>query len=316
MPGIIRFYTAAMDPHPITIAGGRAGVPEAAPVEAAEGEAVVAEVEGAAPEAEGAAGARAQGCPDCACFAPGTLVLMANGSTKPIEEVGPGDRILADDPKTPEPPRDYLVAATKTNWTQHIVLIEVDGSTAPIEATGEHPFWTENSGWVAAKALRPGDILLSAESEPVRVSNVTKVSQVTPTYNLSVSGVHTFFVVVGDESVLVHNQTPLNAPGYWNYLLVDSSGTPYYTGYDGPRVTEQQTIRRHTRTGRLGPTDRLVRVDGTRTYGEARILEHENALKYKTYTGKTPEYRGNRQNPIGPDNAEKYYPNGGYKPCP
>ncbi|MFV2088989.1 hypothetical protein, partial [Micromonospora sp. LOL_021] len=33
-------------------------------------------------------------------FAPGTNVLMADGTTKPIEQVKPGDTVIATDPET------------------------------------------------------------------------------------------------------------------------------------------------------------------------------------------------------------------------
>ena len=88
----------------------------------------------------------------------------------------------------------------------------------------------------------------------------------------------------------------------------------------GPNQTVNDVQYRHSKTfdryePRLG--DRLVREPGTRTYGDARRLEHENALKHNTVIGRDPDtYRGNRQDPISERNAKKYYPEGGYKkPC-
>src|SRR5690606_20820720 len=43
-------------------------------------------------------------------FVPGTLVLLADGSTKPIEEVELGDRVLATDPDTGESEPQKVVA--------------------------------------------------------------------------------------------------------------------------------------------------------------------------------------------------------------
>jgi lipoprotein-anchoring transpeptidase ErfK/SrfK len=45
----------------------------------------------------GASGSEAK---PCNSFVPGTEVLMADGTTKPIEDVKTGDKVLATDPKT------------------------------------------------------------------------------------------------------------------------------------------------------------------------------------------------------------------------
>jgi RHS repeat-associated protein len=43
------------------------------------------------------------------CFPAGTLVLMGDGTSKPIEEIEPGDMVLADDPEDPEKPSAFKV---------------------------------------------------------------------------------------------------------------------------------------------------------------------------------------------------------------
>ncbi len=46
----------------------------------------------------------------CNSFAPGTRVLLADGSTRPIEEVELGDRVVATDPETGETASREVVA--------------------------------------------------------------------------------------------------------------------------------------------------------------------------------------------------------------
>lgn len=45
---------------------------------------------------------RAQKCAGRNSFTPGTLVLLAGGTRKPIEKVQVGDRVLATDPESGE----------------------------------------------------------------------------------------------------------------------------------------------------------------------------------------------------------------------
>src|SRR5690606_7856107 len=80
-------------------------------------------------------------------FVPGTLVLLADGSTKPIEEVELGDRVLATDPDTGESEPQKVVATIVGHGEKDLVevTVDVDGdagdAVSTITATAEHPFW-------------------------------------------------------------------------------------------------------------------------------------------------------------------------------
>ncbi|QRN79649.1 MAG: hypothetical protein JK586_15655, partial [Nocardiopsis sp. BM-2018] len=134
----------------------------------------------------------------CNSFAAGTLVVMADGSTKPIEEVQVGEQVLATDPVTGEEgPREVLativgsgvktlVEITVDTATQveladleEGVLDEAGGRPGPtvlgdvIIATDEHPFWSpELDAWVDAIDLVPGMWLLSSEGTLVQVTGL------------------------------------------------------------------------------------------------------------------------------------------------
>jgi RHS repeat-associated protein len=148
------------------------------------------------------------------CFAPGTHVLMADGSTKPIEEVEEGDEVLAEDPGEEGEPSAHRVTQVHKNWTLRFIHVAVDedgdgSSDGEVKATGEHPFWTENRGWVAAKDLVFGDQLRDENGRSPRVLSAESVPVTSVTYNLSVEGVKTFFALAGDTALLVHNTDPI-----------------------------------------------------------------------------------------------------------
>ncbi len=141
-------------------------------------------------------------------FTPETLVLMADGSTKPISQVEVGDMVMAVDPETGERgPRK--VTKLWEHEDNELVLVTVGGKT--LKVTPNHPLWVVNRAeWVAAGDLRAGDLLLDDDGSTVRIGSVQRVLQRgVDVHNLTVDDIHTFFVVVGGSSLLVHNTGPL-----------------------------------------------------------------------------------------------------------
>jgi len=158
---------------------------------------------------------------------------MADGSTKAIEEIVHGDWIIADEPTDDLPAAAFLVMATQRNFTQRVISISVRDSldqVGSLEATGEHPFWTQTDGWVAADELVVGDLLLDANGDVVEVVAVSVASFEARTFNLTVDGAHTYFVVAAGASVLVHNQGPGGRPAV--------EGDPYHPAEVDRRRTE------------------------------------------------------------------------------
>ncbi|MDU0305619.1 hypothetical protein, partial [Streptomyces sp. PAL114] len=60
-------------------------------------------------------------CPVGNSFVPGTKVLMADGTTKPIEEVKAGDKVVATDPETGETRIETVTAEIKGEGLKHLV---------------------------------------------------------------------------------------------------------------------------------------------------------------------------------------------------
>ncbi|MGH3863517.1 RHS repeat-associated core domain-containing protein, partial [Actinokineospora sp.] len=92
-----------------------------------------------------------------------TPVLMADGATKPISDIIPGDQVQAADPETGrEGPRE--VTATWPHMDTMYVLVFADGST--IDTTEDHPFWNAtDQQWQRADALNRGDQLLAPDGQ-------------------------------------------------------------------------------------------------------------------------------------------------------
>jgi hypothetical protein len=127
---------------------------------------------------------------------PGTRVLLADGTTKPIEEIQVGDLVWATDPETGEAgPRPVTDLITGTG-DKTLVDITIDSDT--ITATDEHPFWVNNQGqWVDAEDLQPGDYLLDDTGITLVVDAATHHAPAERTvFNLTVDGTPTYHVLV------------------------------------------------------------------------------------------------------------------------
>jgi RHS repeat-associated protein len=144
-------------------------------------------------------------------FTAGTLVLMADGSTKPIERVRVGDRVAATDPETGERGARTVTATIVGDGDK--ALIDIRVGDAVITATDGHPVWVDNDGradtaagrWIDARELRKGQWLKTAEGRLVQVAGTQARVQHTRVYNLTVDDLHTYYVVSNGRSVLVHN---------------------------------------------------------------------------------------------------------------
>ncbi|MER8232585.1 polymorphic toxin-type HINT domain-containing protein [Streptomyces sp. NPDC094049] len=145
-------------------------------------------------------------------FVPGTPVLMADGTTKPIEEVANGDQVLATDPETGETAsKEVTHTIARTGEKQLVELVvDTDGEkgdkTEKLTATHNHPFWVESTKtWTDATDLRPGDTLRTSAGTYVQVTAITRWTQTSRVHNLTVADTHTYYVVAGVTPVLVHN---------------------------------------------------------------------------------------------------------------
>ncbi|MCG5465869.1 ricin-type beta-trefoil lectin domain protein [Micromonospora sp. MED01] len=146
-------------------------------------------------------------------FVPGTKVLMADGSAKPVEDVKPGDKVQVTDPETGRVEVETVAASIKGEGVKHLVKVTIDtdgeqgSDTAEVTATDGHPFWVpELNEWVDATDLRSGQMLRTSAGTLVQITAIERWSTASATvHNLTVANTHTYYVLAGTMPVLVHN---------------------------------------------------------------------------------------------------------------
>ncbi|WP_328392390.1 polymorphic toxin-type HINT domain-containing protein [Streptomyces sp. NBC_00390] len=166
------------------------------------------------------------------CFLAGTDVLMADGSTKNIEDVELGDEVLATDPVTGETGARRVTDLIVTEHDKHFneLTVSTHKGQKKLTATHEHPFWSPSEKrWVEARDLRPGMTLLSVDGSPVGILDNRPYTQYARTYNLTVDDLHTYYVLAGETPVLVHN-TCFNMISLGRGSMLSPAGLVYNAG--------------------------------------------------------------------------------------
>ncbi|MEU3649890.1 RHS repeat-associated core domain-containing protein [Lentzea sp. NPDC034063] len=142
-------------------------------------------------------------------FPAGTRVLLADGTTKPIEEVQPGDTVVATEPRSGKSVSQQVFFTIRTDHDKSYLDVTVkaeDGSPATITATDNHPFWSVTAGrWVDAGELRTGDLLRTAAGTFVQITAVRAYTASQSTFDLTVNGTNTYYALAGATPLLVHN---------------------------------------------------------------------------------------------------------------
>ncbi|MFF3400548.1 Hint domain-containing protein [Streptomyces sp. NPDC002659] len=141
-------------------------------------------------------------------FPPGTPVLLADGRRIPIESVSVGARVTVTDPvsglSTVRRVTDTITTYDDKDFTR--LKVTTSGGPAVLTATDTHPFWLTGRGrWAVAGEIVPGDGLRMPSGRTLKVAAVSRYTQRQTTHDLTVEGIHTYYVGVGAESALVHN---------------------------------------------------------------------------------------------------------------
>ncbi|WP_405008349.1 polymorphic toxin-type HINT domain-containing protein [Kitasatospora purpeofusca] len=184
-------------------------------------------------------------------FPAGTAVRMADGTHRPIESIGVGDRLLAADPVTGST-GPQAVTGTSGHDTGRLIELDLDGA-GRVTTTPGHRFYVDGSGWREASALGAGDVLVGLDGARHPVTALRERGGPVPeaVYDLTVDGPHTFYVQGqrdGGQDVLVHNC--LN-------LLADESAE-----------ADAHTIRDHVAEGPWGRDSAVVGASDA----QARLL--------------------------------------------
>jgi hypothetical protein len=179
-------------------------------------------------------------------FAAGTRVLMADGSTKPIEDVRLGDWVRNATPGgAVEAHRVTQVHLTldDTDFTE--LTIAAGGARSILTATQNHPFYDlTRHEFVDASRLAVGDRLQTSGPELASVAAVRDYSGAMATYDLTIDGVHTYYVVAGDAPVLVHNTMPCG-------IALEALSAMGRQIYSGDLTQAGYSYRKHMDKGQL-----------------------------------------------------------------
>ncbi|WP_370372383.1 DddA-like double-stranded DNA deaminase toxin [Catenulispora sp. GP43] len=149
------------------------------------------------------------GCaPDFAnSFVGATKVLMGDGTSKPISQVKVGDKVASAVPggsgTQVHTVTELHITDTDRDFTT--LTIKSGKSVGKLTGTSHHIFYDLTAkAWVPAGDLKPGDVLQTPDGTAV-VLAVSNFTQSVRTYNLTIDGLHTYFVEAGDIPTLVHN---------------------------------------------------------------------------------------------------------------
>ncbi|WP_374348146.1 polymorphic toxin-type HINT domain-containing protein [Chitinimonas sp.] len=147
--------------------------------------------------------------PHSVCFEEDTLVHTDFGLCE-IKCITPGVKVLSRCEKigAMEYKEVLRVFMHEDREVYSILIALVDPETGQeyylrIIATGDHPFYVPNVGWVALKDLQCGQLLICMDGRSSVVLEVKLKSFTADVYNLEVADFHTYFV--GNDGIWVHN---------------------------------------------------------------------------------------------------------------
>ncbi|SNS92035.1 polymorphic toxin-type HINT domain-containing protein [Actinoplanes regularis] len=174
-------------------------------------------------------------------FGADTEVLMADGSTRRFAELRAGDEVLASDPETGEQGAHRIDAI----WVHDDDLYELGVDGEPIVTTEDHPFWNETDrDWQDVDDLDQGDLLRT----PTGTARVTAFRPGTlgcaAAYNLTIDGLHTYYVLAEDVPVLVHNCKGRYKSADWQHIFNRHAASSRWPGKGKFKSDNAITIRR------------------------------------------------------------------------
>lgn len=122
---------------------------------------------------------------------------MANGTTKNIEDVKSGDKVMSFDFGSDKLVTNEVVETYVHPENDSYLLI--NGGTG---VTGNHRLWTNNSEWKRADQLILGDNLQDKNGDNITVASIENVTKTGQVYNLHLlSENHNYFA----DGILAHN---------------------------------------------------------------------------------------------------------------
>ncbi len=176
------------------------------------------------------------------CFVAGTLVLMASGNLKAIEQVQPGDNVASAIVSPVAGMQDKKGSFEVTGISLrpyegaiHRILVGVDQKHAIwIEGTPEHPFWLPQERiWKPLAGLKPGDCLSGSKGLLCVFEHKVRFTKKILVFNLRIPGSNAYRV--GSSGILAHNR---GCPEYFEAIVKDGEFIM------GKRISKGRAVRR------------------------------------------------------------------------
>jgi len=133
------------------------------------------------------------------CFVPDTLILMADGSQKPIKDLLVSDEVITFDGKTDVVKRIHRKIS---DHIREIWYTDENGQTKKIQTTDDHLFWVRDKGWMPSRKIMIGDTLLAINKEAWKVTRNERFKGKYSVYNFDVTFYRSYFA----NGVLVHER--------------------------------------------------------------------------------------------------------------
>jgi len=179
--------------------------------------------------------------PESVCFAPGTLVHMANGETRAIEHIAAGDAVRCARNAAFDPQHDSVASGRVTRVFHYRIDGEIleftfesaAGERASFDVTAGHRFGT-SGGYVAARHLELGSLVLGRLGHPHRLVSKSSRPYCAEVFNLEVEHHHNYFVA--PTGILVHNGCEEITQGQMEQA-VDNGQVPGMTR-ENPAISE------------------------------------------------------------------------------
>ncbi|MBU1102806.1 Ig-like domain-containing protein [Patescibacteria group bacterium] len=138
---------------------------------------------------------KTEGAESGGCFAAGTQVLMADKSSKPIEEIKIGDKITTFTSEKDHNLKSAIVQGISVHKVEGYLIIN-----GRLKVTPEHKIFL-NGAWNYAGVAKAGDELITSKGQKEKINFLVFEKKQTFVYNIVVDSHHTYFA----DGLYVHN---------------------------------------------------------------------------------------------------------------